>query len=179
MKRKLELSNSTPDLHLLECCWLSKSMHSNCLSAKGRVHWGRLKHTSVSVSESIPVSSGAVSSTFLAKGCIAPYFMTVHIKRHWECLSPWPARDQTSGGPDAVTDSSSRPCSQPSSYCSMCSSSAHLENWHSAGSRLASDPRTQLQSSSSSWTWRPWGEPWPDSEAVTVVAAAAASQPEP
>ena len=34
-------------------------MRSNCLSAKGRVHWDRLKHTSAS--GSIPVSSGAVS----------------------------------------------------------------------------------------------------------------------
>ena len=59
MRRKLELSNSTPDLHLLNCSWQSISMHSNCLSAKGRVYWDRLKHTSSS--ESIPVSSGAVS----------------------------------------------------------------------------------------------------------------------
>ena len=82
MRRKLELSNSTPDLHLLNCSWQSISMHSNCLSAKGRVYWDRLKHTSAS--GSIAVSSGAAS---WSKVAIPPYFVTVHVKRQlcWFC----------------------------------------------------------------------------------------------
>ena len=92
MRRKLELSNSTPERVQISTCLIVADRANPCIA----IVWVQ-REGSTQTDQSTLLPQGAVEHScelwcsFLAKGCIAPYFVTVHVKKHL-CLLCWWAR---------------------------------------------------------------------------------------